>query len=73
MRYSVQTVKKVEKREAYKVEDLISELEQIERIAKQNKWTAQEEENAKTRLINDWKDSEHERHHHMHLHLKKPS
>ncbi len=55
------------------MEDLISELEQIERIAKQNKWTAQEEENAKTRLINDWKDSEHERHHHMHLHLKKPS
>ena len=53
------------------MDSLLSELRQIERIAKQNEWTQQEEENAKSRLINDWKDSEHERHHHMHL--KKPS
>ena len=66
-------MREVEKKGVSKVENLISELQEIERIAKQNKWTAEEEENAKTRLINDWKDSEHERHHHMHLHLKKPS
>ena len=53
------------------VDSLLSELRQIERIAKQNEWTQQEEENAKSRLINDWKDNEQERHHHMHL--KKPS
>ena len=62
-----------EKKKESQVDSLLSELRQIARIAKQNKWTAEEEENAKTRLINDWKDSEHERHHHMHLHLKKPS
>ncbi len=53
------------------VDSLLSELRQIDRIAKKNNWTKEEEENAKSRLINDWKDSEHERHHHMHL--KKPS
>jgi hypothetical protein len=53
------------------VDSLLSELRQIERIAKQNEWTQQEEENAKSRLINDWKDSEQERHHRMNL--KKPS
>ena len=45
-----------------KVDSLLSELKQIDRIAKQNNWTKEEEENAKTRLINDWKDNEHERH-----------
>ena len=53
------------------VDSLLSELRQIERIAKKNEWTKEEEEHAKSRLINDWKDSEHERHHHMHL--KRPS
>ena len=51
-----------------KVDSLLSELKQIDRIAKQNNWTKEEEENAKTRLINDWKDNEHERHL-----IKKPS
>ncbi len=53
------------------MDSLLSELREIDRIAKQNKWTKEEEENAKSKLISDWKDSEHERHHHMHL--KKPS
>ncbi len=64
------SITKEEKRES-QVDSLLSELRQIDRIAKQNNWTKEEEENAKSKLINDWKDSEHERHHHMHL--KKPS
>ncbi len=60
-----------EKKKESQVDSLLSELRQIDRIAKQNNWTKEEEENAKSKLINDWKDNEHERHHHMHL--KKPS
>ena len=54
---------------ASRADSLLVELSHIERIAKQQGWTKQEEDNAKSKLIDDFKHDELEEH----LENKKPS